>query len=473
MNDPQRLPLSRAKIDAEKVPETGARDVWDTDVRGLMVRLTPGGKVFYLSKWAQSAQRWIKIGPYPETSVKDARARALELLAAITRGEKPWEDRKKLAAEATLNDLWEHHKLHAEGRKRESTLKLYAHAWAHLEALHKRKIGSISRNDIQREVNRIGKQRPVMANRVHSLVGVLYQTAINADRWKGANPALGVDRFTEKTRSRFMKPEELKAWWLSLEHEPDAWRIYFVTAVLCGARKSNVSGMRWADVDLDRGIWSVPGEKSKNGEQLVIVMTAPLVAILRDWRGRCPSPAWVFPTVDAESEVPHVQDPKRPWRRVITRASLFRLVAALAAEHQWSAEQEAAARTAAITEADHFRARALGRREKFNGDPLSQVVQAYAEKVSSTGREPKDFLMGDVHVHDLRRTLGSWATITGASLPIVGSALGHRSLSATQVYARLLLDPVRDAVETAGQSIIGHGGDAAARVMTIPQEAQS
>ena len=55
----------------------------------------------------------------------------------------------------------------------------------------------------------------------------------------------------------------------------------------------------------------------------------------------------------------------------------------------------------------------------------------------------------DVRLHDLRRTLGSYQTITGASSTIVGKTLGHKSPEATAVYARLNLDPVRNSMEKA------------------------
>ena len=52
-----------------------------------------------------------------------------------------------------------------------------------------------------------------------------------------------------------------------------------------------------------------------------------------------------------------------------------------------------------------------------------------------------------MRVHDLRRTLGSWMAAAGASLPLIGKALNHSSVSTTAVYARLQLDPVRVALE--------------------------
>jgi integrase len=53
----------------------------------------------------------------------------------------------------------------------------------------------------------------------------------------------------------------------------------------------------------------------------------------------------------------------------------------------------------------------------------------------------------DVRVHDLRRTLGSWLAAAGYNLPLIGRALNHSNSVSTAVYARLQLDPVREALE--------------------------
>ena len=55
----------------------------------------------------------------------------------------------------------------------------------------------------------------------------------------------------------------------------------------------------------------------------------------------------------------------------------------------------------------------------------------------------------DLRIHDIRRTLGSYQAITGASLPIIGKSLGHKSGQATQIYSRMNLDPVRQSFEKA------------------------
>ena len=60
----------------------------------------------------------------------------------------------------------------------------------------------------------------------------------------------------------------------------------------------------------------------------------------------------------------------------------------------------------------------------------------------------------DLRMHDLRRSLGSWQAATGASLPIIGKTLGHKSLEATKIYARLDVESVRESVNTAVSAIM-------------------
>lgn len=55
----------------------------------------------------------------------------------------------------------------------------------------------------------------------------------------------------------------------------------------------------------------------------------------------------------------------------------------------------------------------------------------------------------NLRIHDIRRTMGSWEALTGASMLVIGKSLGHKSTSATQIYARLTNDPVRNSMEKA------------------------
>jgi integrase len=71
----------------------------------------------------------------------------------------------------------------------------------------------------------------------------------------------------------------------------------------------------------------------------------------------------------------------------------------------------------------------------------------------------------NMRLHDLRRSLGAWMAISGASLLIISQCLGHKvaSSSVTGIYARLSLEPVRQAMETAVRAMLRKGG-------VIPEE---
>lgn len=63
----------------------------------------------------------------------------------------------------------------------------------------------------------------------------------------------------------------------------------------------------------------------------------------------------------------------------------------------------------------------------------------------------------DLRIHDLRRTLGSWMAHTGANQFVIGKSLNHKSTKSTAIYARLSIDPVRDAVDTATAAMFKMG----------------
>ncbi len=86
---------------------------------------------------------------------------------------------------------------------------------------------------------------------------------------------------------------------------------------------------------------------------------------------------------------------------------------------------------------------------------------------SGWARVKKESGIKDINIHDLRRSLGSWQTKTGASLQIVGKTLDHKNLSTTLIYARLNSDPVRESMEKATNAMLNAGKEKAEVVPLI------
>lgn len=376
--EPHRLRFSKTTLLGLRPPTSSDRFyVYDDAAPGLALCVTARGvRTFYYVARVGDRPVRIKLGRLDALSVDDARRRAAELAGDVAKGRDPAAERRAVRSEQTMRELLEHWlsnyaKLHNKRWKDQADIfDRYTESWG------TRRLGSITRQTITDEHGRIGKTRPYAANRWLALVRTLYNHA-RRNGWTGANPASGIRHFRERSRERFIgdkDPTELGRFLAAVAAEPSACiRDFVKLLLLTGQRRSNVQAMRWGDVGLDKGVWTVPGETTKNGDPLTVALSEPAVAILRErLAARENETAWVFPSPSASG---HLEEPKKAWTAILNRAGIEGL-----------------------------------------------------------------------RLHDLRRTHGAIMAAGGASLIAIGRALGHKSQTATAVYARLNLDPVRQLV---------------------------
>lgn len=72
--------------------------------------------------------------------------------------------------------------------------------------------------------------------------------------------------------------EELRAIYTNL---PDRLRPFFVTAIDTGARRGELLGMEWNEIDLDLHFWTIPAHKCKTKIQRTIPLSDPVVQALK------------------------------------------------------------------------------------------------------------------------------------------------------------------------------------------------
>lgn len=381
---PQRIVLSKRRVEALPAPAAGRKYVYDEELPGLAVCITSTGtKTFYFNRKVKGQPTRTRIGRFPLVSVEQARNAAKKLAGKVAEGIDPQALKRADRNAPTLQELFDHWLAHAKLRKRtwkddERQFKKY------LAPLKNRKLNGITTGDVAAWHAKIGKDHgPYQANRARALLSAMFNTAHEIGH-VGRNPCENVKRFKEESRERFLQAEELHPFFQALKEEPPLWRDFWLLALFSGARRGNVAGMAWADIDLAQGIWYLPGQQTKTGLPLAIVLPPPAVAILKTRQETIGTDgAWVFP---ADTATGHVVDPRKSWARVLKRAGISNL-----------------------------------------------------------------------RPHDLRRSLGSWQTMLGASLTVVGASLGHKDPKSTSVYARLQLDPVRSSVTGAVESMIRAG----------------
>lgn len=151
--------------------------------------------------------------------------------------------------------------------------------------LHSRPAGAITKREVANQLEEIARKRsPIAANRARSTLSALFAWAFG----KGLvddNPVLGTGKEPEPNgRDRELSLDELRRIWAAAPGEPDESCDYATIVrllMLTGQRREEVGGMRWAELDLDAAMWSLPPERTKNGKPHLVPLSDHAVEMLR------------------------------------------------------------------------------------------------------------------------------------------------------------------------------------------------
>jgi integrase len=381
-----RVNLTKTFVEGLLPPDSGRLYLSDGKTPGLQLVVTATGhKSFYSYRKISGRPERVLLGKFPELTVENARKAAAVVNGQIAAGVNPQEKRRKMRGTAAFGELFKRYlEDYAKLRKRswkgdEWQYKAYLTHWEH------RRLYEIRQADVKTTHRTIGKKHGhYAANRMLALVRSLFNYAIKEEGYDKANPTIGVSKFDEFERERFLSAEELPRFFKALDAEPDQLFKDFVLMLLfTGARRSNVQAMAWSDVDIDRSLWRIAAGESKNKEPMIVALPPAATEILSRRKAAADGSPWVFPSF---GKTGHIVEPRKQWARVLKKAEIT-----------------------------------------------------------------------DLRLHDLRRSLGSWQAMTGASLPVIGKSLGHRTSAATAVYSRLTMDPVRESVNKATATMIALG----------------
>jgi integrase len=83
---------------------------------------------------------------------------------------------------------------------------------------------------------------------------------------------------TPRSRERVLSNAELVALWCGLGDDDYGKVVKLLT--LTGARRGEIGGMRWSEIDFDKGTWTLPRERSKNGKAHTLPLTSLMLSII-------------------------------------------------------------------------------------------------------------------------------------------------------------------------------------------------
>ena len=422
--------ITKRSVDACEPGERLYR-LWDSDLKGFGLRVTPQGVksyfVYYRAGGGRSAaQKEYTIGRHGPLTPEKGRTAAERILAAVSLGEDPQSERVKARNEMTLADLCDLYMREGVATKKPLTVSTdHGRIDVHIKPLlGARPISTITSADIERFMqdvaagksavkrkttasaykaacraaraakapappkpelrgrrDRVAKGGKGAATRAMGLLGGIFTFAVKR-KLLTENPTKGVARYPDRHSQRFLSGEELNRLAIAMDEAAETGANAHGLAVirllvLTGARKSEIERLRWQEVDFERSCLRLPD--SKTGARVVQIGAAAL-KVLADLRGRGRGSGFVFPSSDA------------PTKAYIGTPGLW---------------------------ANRIRPAA-----KLEG----------------------------VRLHDLRHTYASLAAAGGQSLPVIGAILGHRNFRTTAQYAHLADQPVKLAADSTAEA---------------------
>lgn len=403
---PKSVKITKRVVDAT-LPGEEEQRVWDTEVKGFVLRVFPNGRKSYGVKYRiGSRQRWLTIGDHgtPWTA-EEARDRAKAAIRSAEDGIDPQgikEQRRRAVTVDQLTELYLVEGRAAKPTKKESSWEFDASCMRrHVSPLIGRQpAAELVHTDIERlqadikagktartiKTKKRGLARvaggEVIAGGVVRSLSAMMNWAVREGIIK-ANPCKGVKTVRPPKRERYLTGDEIRRLFIAADElvEEGALAAPFAAAIrllaLTGARRTEILELRWSEVDLERARIVLPRERSKTGEK-----TIPLnIAACNLIRAQARLNDFVFPGRGAKGPL-------------------------VGMSHRW------------------------------------EVVRDRAG-------------LPDLRIHDLRHSFASFAVANGASLFLVGKALGHTQATTTERYAHLADDPIRAVAEAVAQTIMG------------------
>lgn len=273
-----RKALTDALIRALPKPTKGRSELADLRCAGLSFRVTTNGARSWSFRFRDPATGKVgryTIGRYPDIGLAAARSAADNLRGDVANGINPTERKRRTRDEApskTFKALAARYIVeHARRKKRshavdERNLNLHV-----LPAWSTRAYAGITRGDVIELIEGlVTAGKPVMANRVQSLISTVFSFAIDAGLLT-ANPCTRLKKRGQETvGDRVLSDDEIRLFWAGIVEPPVSRRIGLGLrlALLTGCRVGEIAGIARDELehlqDDARAAWLIPAERVKN-----------------------------------------------------------------------------------------------------------------------------------------------------------------------------------------------------------------
>jgi integrase len=302
--------LNDSTLRTEK-PGDLPKDLSDAQQPGLIFTVFPSGRRQFSVRYrVQGKQRRLVLGDYGPRALtlSKARERAAAELVKIREGVDRAVELRAVKDRPTdtvgaLAEAYLKHAYTVKSTAAEDDRMLNRDV---LPSWKDRSVRSITRRDVRAILERVvDRGAPIAANRLLEVVRRMFNWGIQRD-WLDGNPAAKIEKpGVEHSRDRVLTNDEIRALWALLGRFPEtaekqapgrkrakvgkAGALCPISPTLAavqkvrlltGQRGGEIVNMRWADLDLDAGWWTIPAEHSKNGKPHRVPLVPDVVAII-------------------------------------------------------------------------------------------------------------------------------------------------------------------------------------------------
>jgi integrase len=270
----------------------GKSDVihFDDDLPGFGYRLRLGARGKVNASWVAQyrragATRRVLLGNGAVLSVEQARTAAKKILAKVALGEDPQADKaeRRDKDRLSLRSVVDEYLAVKQSEVRPGTLREITRylVGPYFRVLHGMAVDSITRRDVASAV--------VAAQRQHSAaVATLARATLSSFfAWAltmgivESNPVIGAAQpKAAEPRSRVLSDAELVRIWNACGDDDYGKIIRLLILLPC--RRQEVGGAAWSEFDFERGIWTIPAARSKNGKAHTLPLMPVALEILEN-----------------------------------------------------------------------------------------------------------------------------------------------------------------------------------------------
>lgn len=322
-------PLTNTEVLRSKAID---KDLTLHDGDGLFMVVKTTGKKLWRFRYQRPATKqrtMMGLGAFPALSLADARRLRADYLSLLANGIDPQTQAEQVSEQEqiALDSIFSTVAANWFALKQASVTADYAKdIWRSLEKDVFPAIGDIPVQEIKAR-KLVEALEPIKARGALETVRRLVQRineimiyAVNTGLID-ANPASGVGMAFEKPKKQNMptlRPEELPKLMRSLEMSnlSVSTRCLIEWQLLTLVRPSEASGTRWAEIDLEEKLWTIPAERMKAKREHVVPLSPQALDILE-----------VMKPISAHREhlFPSRNDPKMPMNSQTANAALKRI----------------------------------------------------------------------------------------------------------------------------------------------------